>query len=76
MVGFTTALQGLASSEADFNRAADKVARVQVAATGQDTIDLSAAAVALIQSKNNFDANTKVIKVADDMEQSLLNAVG
>jgi len=76
MVGFTTALEGLANSEAQFNQAAQQIAKVQVAATGQDTVDLSAAAVALIQARNNFDANTKAIKVGDEMQQYLLNAIG
>ena len=76
MIGFATSLEGLAKSEAQFNQAAQQVAHVQVAATGQDTVDLSAAAVALIQSRNSFDANTKAIKVGDEMEQYLLNAIG
>ena len=76
MLGFTTALEGLANSEAQFNQAAQQIAKVPVAATGQDTVDLSAAAVALIQARNNFDANTKAIKVGDEMQQYLLNAIG
>jgi flagellar hook-associated protein FlgK len=32
--------------------------------------------VALIQSRNSFEANTKVIKVADEMQKTLLDAVG
>jgi flagellar hook protein FlgE len=39
-------------------------------------VDLSAAAVALIQSRNNFEANSKVIQVADEMEKTLVGAVG
>ena len=77
MIGFTTSLQGLASSEAQFNQAAQQIARMpEAAATGQDTVDLSAAAVAMIQAKNNFDANTKAIKVGEQMDQYLLNAIG
>ncbi len=76
MIGFAASLDGLAKAEAQFNQAAQQVARVQVAATGQDTVDLSAAAVALIESRNNFDANTKAIKVGAEMEQYLLRAIG
>ncbi len=39
-------------------------------------MDLSAEAVALLQSKNSFDANTKVIKVADANGQTLLDMTG
>ena len=79
MVGMTEALGGLARSEAQFNAAAQKIAQwpVSQSGTGQgDQVDLSAEAVALIQSRNSFDANTKVIKIADEMDQTLLNAVG
>ena len=77
MIGFNTSLEGLARSEAQFNRAASDIAHLPVAASnGQlDTVDLSAAAVAMLQAKNNFDANTKAIKVGDEMYQSLLDAI-
>jgi flagellar hook-associated protein FlgK len=81
MLAMTQALQGLASSELQFNRAAQKIAQlpVQVTKSGTgpvDQLDLSAEAVALIQSRNSFEANTKVIKVADEMQKTLLDAVG
>ncbi len=81
MVQMTQALQGLSSSEQQFDRAAQKIAQFPVSTpqsgTGPvDQVDLSAQAVALIQSRNSFEANTKVIKVADEMQQTLLNAVG
>ena len=77
MIGFTTALEGLANSEAQFNQAAQQIAKAPVAAAaGQDTVDLSTAAVAMLEAKNNFDANTKAIKVGDEMQQYLLDAVG
>jgi flagellar hook protein FlgE len=82
MVGMTQALQGLARSEAQFNGAAQKIAQfpqVPVSQSGSaqgDQVDLSAAAVALIESRNSFNANTKMIKVADQMEQTLLNTIG
>ena len=78
MIGFTSSLQGLASSEAQFNQAAWQIARSSesTAPGGQDTVDLSAAAVAMLQAKNNFDANTKAIKVGDELDRYWLNAVG
>ena len=39
-------------------------------------MDLSAQAVALIQAKNSFEANVQVLKVDDQMQQTLLSAVG
>ena len=73
MVELTQALQGLSRAEAQFNQAAAQIAR----APGQpgDQIDLSTEAVALLQSRNSFEANTKVIKIADEMQQTLLHMV-
>lgn len=83
MVGITQALQGMSSAETQFNTAASKIAQWPASQTGQgnaappqDQVDLSTQAVALLQSKNNFEANTKMIKIADDMQQTLLNMVG
>ena len=77
MVGLTTALEGMARSEAQFNRAADRIAHLPPAQTKQgDQVDLSTEVVALPQSKNTFEANTKMVKVADQMEQTLLDMTG
>ena len=77
MLGLTNALQGMARSEAQFNGVADKIARLPRAQFGQgDQVDLSAEAVALLQAKNSFEANTKVVKVADQMKQALLDLTG
>ena len=77
MVGLTNALEGMARSEAQFNRAADRIAHLPPAQPKQgDQVDLSTEAVALLQSKNSFEANTKVVKVADQMEQTLLDMTG
>jgi flagellar hook-associated protein FlgK len=32
--------------------------------------------VALLQSRNNFEANTKMLKAVDEMDQALLNIIG
>jgi len=77
MVGLTTtALEGLKRSEQQLNQAATQVARAFVPQPAQDTVDLSSAAVAVLQAKNNFEANTKLIKIADQMDQTLINVVG
>jgi flagellar hook protein FlgE len=75
MIGFNTSLEGLNRSETQFNQAAQKIA-LSSTPQGEDTVSLSDAAVQLIQSKNNFDANTKAIKAENEMTQSLFNAVG
>ncbi len=56
------------------DRAASRIATI-----GQpsgDTVDLSTKMVALIQARNDFGANVKAAKTADELTQSLLNIVG
>jgi len=48
MIGFASALEGLARSEAQFNQAARTIARAPLSTEATDTVDLSAAAVALL----------------------------
>ena len=74
MVGLTSALDGLPRSEAQFNQAARTIARAPLAA-GTDTVDLSTAAAALLEARNNFEANTQIIKISDQLEQTLINAL-
>ena len=77
MPGFAAPLNGLLRSETQFNQAANNIARATLPTSGsKDAVDLSAAAVALIQSRNSFDANTKVIKSVDEMDKTLINTIG
>ncbi len=72
-------LQGLASSQAQFDTAARQVARAPLADLNQgpqgDQVDLSTAAVALLDSRNSFDANIKVLKTSDEMQKTLINMI-
>lgn len=73
----SSALEGMSRAETQLNRAASDIARATtVSPPGVDIVDLSASMVSLLQSRNNFDANTKVFKVADEMQKSLLNVIG
>jgi hypothetical protein len=75
MIGLSPALYGLLHSEAQFNETALKIARAPLALLGEDSLDLSAAAVALLESRDNFEANTAMIKVADEMEKAVIDMV-
>jgi len=76
-IGQTTALQGLQTSEAQFNQAASKIAQSPFSSSAQgDIADLSTQAIALLQSKNSFEANIQVLKVDNQISQTLLNVVG
>ena len=66
----------MSRAETQLNKAASDIARLPVASTGGDVVDLSASMLALIESRNNFEANTKVLKVADEMSRDLINLLG
>jgi flagellar hook protein FlgE len=73
----TSALQGLQRSETQLNQVATNIAQQPFAPGSQgDLVDLSSQAIALIQSKNSFEANIQALKVDDQMQQTLLNVVG
>ena len=76
-IGQTTAVQGLQQSQAQFDRAAAKIATPFTSSASQgDIVDLSAVAVAMMESKNSFEANIQVLKVDNQMQHTLLNIVG
>jgi hypothetical protein len=73
----SSALEGMSRAETQFNRATGDIARAPVVSpSGGDVVDLSASAVALMESKNSFEANSKVFQVADQMSKDLLNVIG
>jgi flagellar basal body rod protein FlgG len=77
MLGLIQPLDALQQSVAQFNQAASNFVRATLpSSNGQDTVNLSTAAVALVQARNSFDANTKLIKTVDEMDKTLFNAVG
>ena len=78
MVGLTPPLDGLLNSAAQFDQAANNFTRATEppASGGQDSVDLSTAAVAMVQARNSFDANTKAVEVQEQMNQTLLNVIG
>jgi hypothetical protein len=69
------ALQGLERSQDRFDRASSQIAAAglpPVDSTG-DTVNLSQAAVALLSAKDDFAANLKVMKTADEMQRVAIN---
>ena len=73
----SSAIEGMSRAETQLNKAASDIARAPVVdSQGGDILDLSAAMVALLQSRNNFEANTNVLKVADELSKDLLSIVG
>ena len=78
----SSALEGMSRAETQLNQAAGDIARatttdpaIPVPRVNGDIVDLSASMVSLLQSRNSFDANTKVIKAVDEMDKTLIKAI-
>jgi flagellar hook protein FlgE len=72
------ALQGLQQAQTQLENTAQRLSAAGSSADGTpvDTADLSQAAVALLTAKNQFNANINVLKVADQMQKSVINLLG
>jgi len=70
-IGMIQSATGMQRAEGKLNQAAQSIATPQM-----DSVDLSAQAVALIQAKNNFEANLKALQVGDEMTKTLLKSIG
>jgi len=72
------ALQGLEQAQAQFGQAAGRLASTGATSTGTnvDTVDLSAETVSLLSAKNAFATNIDVLKIANEMQSSLVDLLG
>jgi flagellar hook protein FlgE len=73
MIDFSAPLAVMERASSQVDKIATKVSGLGFPG---DTVDLSSAAVDLLQSKNDFEANTKVLQVEDQMSKSLLDIQG
>ena len=73
----STAIEGLNRAEEKLQSVATKLARAPIAASAQpnDTVDLSAAMVAMIEARNEHAVNVKVIESAQEMSKHLLDVL-
>ena len=67
------ALSGMNQAQTRLEGVAKRLARVSDSA---DTIDLSTEMVALLEARNAYATNAKVLKTADEMHGSLLDVLG
>jgi len=66
------ALQGLQQADTQLANAASNIASFQSntpAGAGVDTVDLSAAVVALLSAKNSYSANVATVKTAEEIQK-------
>ena len=74
----TIALQGLHQADAGLESAASKIASFGASSPGgtnPDTVDLSAAVVALLSAKNLYSANLSSVKTADEMLKTAIDLI-
>ncbi len=64
------ALEGLEKAGASLDRTAKRIA---AAVDPEDSVDLSAEAVALMQARNDYLINLKTAKTGDEMGRALLD---
>jgi flagellar hook protein FlgE len=62
------ALQGMQQAQLQLENSARRVA-----SANSDTVDLSQEMVSLLTAKNQFAANSNVVKIADEMQKSVIN---
>ena len=75
MIDFSTPLAGLNTATASLNKVAKNIANYGGSPTG-DSADLSGDAVALLQAKNDFVANLKVVQTEDQLTKSAFSILG
>jgi flagellar hook protein FlgE len=72
------ALQGLQQANDQLNSAANEIASpgaISPTGANSDTVDLSAAVVALLSAKSVYEANLGTVKVADEVQQATINLI-
>ena len=71
-------IQGLARAEASFDNAAEKINKSFVvdSQNPQDQVSLSDGMVALLNSKNDYEANLQSLKTGNEMTKRLLDVLG
>lgn len=75
MINFTAPLEGMAQAADRFQSVAERIARAPTAGGG-DSVDLSAAVAALIESRNQFAINVKAAHAGDEMSRAVLDLLG
>lgn len=69
-------IQGLARAEASFDSAVEKINKSFVVDPQQDQVSLSDGMVALLNSKNDYEANLQSLKTGNKMTKRLLDVLG
>ena len=71
-------LDGLRRAETNLEKTAARVARLTTALTGEphDYVDLSTEAISLMETRQAFRADLRLIETADDLTEYTLDILG
>jgi flagellar hook protein FlgE len=73
---FAIGLQGLEHAQASVQKTAERLAGTGAASTSPgtpDTVDISQEMVSLMQARNDFAANIRMLKTADEMQRQVMD---
>jgi flagellar basal body rod protein FlgG len=78
VIGLSAPLEGLSRAQASFDSAAAKIAQpISLDSPNpQDQVSLSDQMVALMQSRNDYEANLKSLQTSNQMQKTLLDLIG
>jgi len=70
------ALEAMQRDQSRVDLTAGRLARISDPLTGQDSVDLSRELVALLAARLDFELQTKVVRTAEEMQDTLLDELG
>jgi len=77
MTVLSTALGGIQLAETRVEKAAERIARMPLSTSQEeDTVDLSAAVVGLLEARNAYQANLRVAESAAQLTRNVLDVLG
>jgi flagellar hook protein FlgE len=71
-----TPIDGMQAAEAQVSQTAARIAGVGTQKSPEDSVDLSAEMISLIQARDGFQANVKAQQVMDQVAQTTLDLAG
>lgn len=70
------ALEAMLRDQGRVDLTAARLARIADPQTGEDSVDLSREMVAVLAARTDFELQTKVVRTAEEMQDTLLDTFG
>jgi flagellar basal body rod protein FlgG len=75
MIDFGVPLSGMTQAMQQLDRTASRIATPETQNPQGDTVDLSSDMVALLQARQNFEANAKALHTENDLTKTMLDTI-